>query len=159
MSFLVRRARIHDVDAMTRLIEQRRECYERLEPVFWKRAAGSARTTRWFYTWLLLLSRRTLALVADREGELLGFLIARRARTPPVYDPGGATAIIDDFCVARPELWMQVGRELLAHSRAFGRSAGWSQIIVVCGALDEPKAALLRTADLTVVTNWWRGPA
>jgi hypothetical protein len=82
MSFLVRPARIQDIGAMTRLIEQRRESYERLEPLFWKRAAGSARTTKWFYTWLLLPSRRTLALVADGQGELLGFLIARRVRTP-----------------------------------------------------------------------------
>jgi GNAT superfamily N-acetyltransferase len=159
MSFLVRPARIQDIGAMTRLIEQRRESYERLEPLFWKRAAGSARTTKWFYTWLLLPSRRTLALVADGQGELLGFLIARRVRTPPVYDPGGPTAVIDDFCVARPEQWMTVGAELLACARAFGRKAGWSQIVVVCGARDEAKAALLRATDLAVVTHWWRGPA
>jgi hypothetical protein len=76
-----------------------------------------------------------------------------------VYDPGGPTAVIDDFCVARPEQWMTVGAELLACARAFGRKAGWSQIVVVCGARDEAKAALLRATDLAVVTHWWRGPA
>jgi hypothetical protein len=115
--------------------------------------------TRWFYTSLLLLARHTLALVADKEGDLLGFLVARRARTPPVYDPGGAVAIIDDFCVARPEEWMLVGGELLAHARMLGRKAGLSQIVIVCSAEDEPKSAFLRSTDLAVVTNWWRGSA
>ena len=159
ISFIVRPARIRDVGAMTRLIEQRREQYERVQPVFWKRAAGSAATTRWFYTSLLLLARHKLALVADNEGALLGFLIARRVRTPPVYDPGGPTAVIDDFCVGRPEDWIVVGGELLAHARTFGRKAGWSQIVVVCGAQDEPKSEFLRSTDLALVTNWWRGAA
>jgi len=159
MPFIVRPARIGDVGAMTRLIEQRREQYEKVQPVFWKRAAGSAATTRWFYKSLLLLARRTLALVADDKGDVLGFLIARQARTPPVYDPGGPTAIIDDFCVARPEDWTAVGGELLRHARKFGRKAGWSQIIVVCGAEDEPKSALLQSTDLAVATTWWRAPA
>jgi hypothetical protein len=144
---------------MTKLIERRREQYEAVQPVFWKRAAGSAATTRRFYTWLLLFARRTLALVAVDNADLLGFLIARPGRTPPVYNPGGPTAIIDDFCVARQEDWMLVGGELLMHVRMFGRKAGWSQIVVVCGAEDQPKAALLRSTDLSVVTHWWRGPA
>ncbi|HZF96193.1 MAG TPA: hypothetical protein VEZ20_15125 [Allosphingosinicella sp.] len=159
ISFLIRPARIDDVRAMTTLIEQRREQYERVQPVFWKRAARSASTTRWFYTSLLILARHKLVLVADRDGGLLGFLIARRVRTPPVYSPGGPTAIVDDFCVKHPEDWMAVGGALLAEARALGRKAGWSQIVVVCGAEDEPKAAFLRATDLAVVTNWWRGAA
>lgn len=159
MTVLVRHARVGDVGAMTKLIERRREHYEELQPTFWKRAARSATRTRWFYTSLILLGRHTLALVAEEGSDLVGFLIAKQLRAPPVYDPGGPTVIIDDFCVARPDKWMLVGGSLLAHARAFGRRAGWCQIIVVCGAQDGPKSALLQSTDLSVVTHWWRGPA
>jgi GNAT superfamily N-acetyltransferase len=157
MSSLVRPARLADISAMTRLIEQRREDYERVQPVFWKRAAASSASTAWYYRSLLLFARRSLILVAEDEGRMLGFLIARPARTPPVYDPGGATGVIDDFCVADPREWTEIGGALLADVRAAGRKAGWSQIVVVCGAHDEPKASFLRSAELSIVSNWWRG--
>lgn len=141
---------------MTRLIERRRAEYEQVQPVFWKRAVGSAARTRWFYRSLLLLARRTLILVADENGHLLGFLVARPVRNPPVYDPGGPTVVIDDFCVTSPEQWSVIGRALLEHTRAIARKAGWRQIVVVCGAADEPKAKFLQSAELSIVTNWWR---
>lgn len=156
ITYSVRPARIGDVSAMTRLIERRRAEYEQVQPVFWKRSGGSAARTRWFYSSLLLLARRTLILVADDDGHLLGFLIARPVRNPPVYNPDGPTVVIDDFCVAGPEQWPVIGRALLERTRAIARKTGWRQIVVVCGAGDKPKAAFLQSAELSIVTNWWR---
>ena len=57
---------------------------------------------------------------------LLG--IAAIIGAPPVYDPGGLTCMIDDFCVADPVGWATVGRALLAEAgqqaRARGQPAG-----------------------------------
>jgi GNAT superfamily N-acetyltransferase len=125
--------------------------------MFWKRASSSAARTVWFYRSLLLLARRTLVLVAEDEGDMLGFLIARPTRSPPVYDPGGDTVLIDDFCVASPEEWAKIGGALLARARDVGLVQGWSQIVVVCGAEDKPKSSFLHSTDLSIVTNWWRG--
>ena len=154
MRIEVRAARQRDVPAMVRLIEQRRLDYERFEPVFWRRAPRAARRTALFYR-LLLLRGSTTALVASEEGGVTGFLIARRTRVPPVYDPGGTTVVVDDFAVAGAARWATTGEALLARLRAVGRAAGWRQIVMVCGAADRAKSDLLPAADLHIAATWW----
>ena len=141
---------------MVALIEHRRLDYQAHQSVFWRKAARSAAITWWYYG-SLLLRRRTVALVVDGGTNSLGFLIARPAPVPPVYAPGGSTYLIDDFCVAAPERWDDVGRALLDAIRAIGRHAGWRQLIVICGTDDAPKAALLRSAPLSPASTWWVG--
>jgi hypothetical protein len=154
MKIDIRPARARDIDAMVLLIEARRAAYERYEPIFWRRARNAAGKTKLFYRYLLW-RRSAVVLVASVEGAVAGFLIASVARVPPIYAPGGPTAVIDDFAVASAEDWMTVGNALLAEARSIGRKAGWCQIVVVCGSQDELKTAFLRTTDLRLASTWW----
>ena len=150
---LVRVAQEADIDACVRLAEARRALYETFEPRFWKRAAGASELSRlWFAH--LFAKAETLALVAETEDQVRGFLIAQPTPSPPVYDPGGRTALIDDF-VVEPDLWPIVGRGLLDEARRRLRELGYAQIVVVGARRDEAKTALLEETDLSLASTWW----
>ena len=153
----VRRGDESDLPAMVEMIEDRRGEYEVYEPVFWRKAADSAATTLPFFAGLLAQGTATVLVAWDGD-RLLGFLIAMPVLTPPVYDPGGSTVLIDDFCVAEPSLWSTAGRRLLEHARQVGREADWRQVVVVCGHADQPKSDLLRSTDLSLASTWWTAP-
>ena len=151
----LRPGRWRDVPGMVRLIERKRAAYEQAQPVFWKRAAtAAARTTAWYR--LALLRPRTIVLVATRNGDPCGFLIAMPTRVPPVYDPGGPTVTVDDFAVADDD-WTGIGMPLLTELRRIGRIRHWRQIVVIAGAADAAKLALLRDMDLAIASTWWVG--
>lgn len=89
---------------------------------------------------------------------MVGFVIGLLRPPPPVYDPGGPTLLIDDFCVNRPQDWDDAGAALLNEVRRRGRGRGAVQVVVVCGPQDEPKRRLLEEADLVVASEWWTSP-
>ena len=157
MAVAVRRCLPEDVDDMAALAEARRVRYEVFEPLFWKKAQASLEMGRVFFSHLLG-QQDTLSLLAEMEGRTVGFLIATTARVPPVVAPG-ATAMIDDFCVAEPHLWAQVGPALLEAARTTLRENGFAQIVVVCGFKDEEKTAFLETQNLSLASTWWTAPA
>lgn len=142
---------------MAMLAEARRVRYETFEPLFWKKAQDSLEMGRLFFTHLLS-QPDTLAILAETEGRIVGFLIATAARVPPVVAPG-ATAMIDDFCVAEPAFWGEVGPALLDGARAVLRENGFVQIVVVCGFKDDEKMAFLKTQNLSLASTWWTAPA
>jgi len=150
-----REAHWADVAAITRLIEQRRDEYQVQAPVFWKKSAKSAVWTKGYYRFLLL-TRRATVIVAEEFGTITGFLIAMRARVPPVFDPG-PTIFIDDFCVASPDRWADTGGALIRHLRAIAKERGWRQIIVVSGTADAPKNDFLSSIALSETSSWWTG--
>ena len=152
----MRKARWADVPSMVTIIERRRAVYETCQPVFWKRAANASAKTKLFYRWLLL-RRSAIMLVADRGSEVVGFLIATRARVPPVYDPGGPSMLIDDFAVAEADDWPIVGRALLDGFQSRGRALGCRQVVVVCGAEDAAKTEFLRSTGLRMASTWRAG--
>jgi GNAT superfamily N-acetyltransferase len=157
MSVTVRDCRGDDLAAMAAMAEARRIAYEAYEPLFWKKAGNSADMGRAFFEYLLGQGD-TISLLAESDGRAEGFLIATPARVPPVYEPG-PTAMIDDFCVARPELWPSIGSLLLKAARARLRERGFSQIVVVCGYKDAAKTAFLEAQDLSLTSTWWTAPA
>lgn len=146
-----------DIGQMVALVEARRRVYETYEPVFWKVAEHSAEMTAPWFTALAARLDATVR-VAVEDGVVHGFLIALPTPVPPVYAPGGPTVTIDDFCVRTPDQWETVGRALLDEVRNVGRAAGWRQLIVVGADRDEPKAAMLRGADLRIASTWWTQP-
>ena len=99
-----------------------------------------------------------MSLVAEDDGGFAGFLIATVGPTPPVYDPGGLTAMIDDFAVVSDAAWATTGRDLLGAATARVRDRGATQLVVVCGHRDEPKRAALRAAGLSLASEWYTGP-
>lgn len=152
----VRDCDVGDLDAMAEMAEARRLSYERFEPLFWKKAATSLEMGKAFFAHLIAQAD-TICLLAEVEGRPAGFLIATAARVPPVVDPG-STAMIDDFCVVRPEMWAEVGPALLGAARARLRERGFAQIVVVCGFKDQEKTAFLEAQDLSLASTWWTAP-
>ena len=150
---IIRPATPNDVAACVGLVESRREQYERYEPRFWKKAADSKPST---YPWFARLfdESKSVSLVAAEGSNIVGFLIARDTPVPPVYDPGGPTALIDDFCVVEKR-WRDVGGELLAAARTELQRRGFAQIVVVAAGRDEEKTAFLEASDLSPASTWW----
>ena len=127
--------------------------YEELEPQFWRRADDSRITTiEWFTK--LFSDVDMISLVATEESVVVGFLIARDAPVPPVYKPGGPTALVDDFCVVEGR-WMDVGKHLLLRAKEALRAYGWAQILVVGAHKDIEKMSFLESADLSLASTWW----
>jgi hypothetical protein len=153
----VRAAIASDIDAAVAMVERHRRQYQKYQPTFWHKAAGSAETTQAFFV-ELLRAQDTYFLAAVESAQLLGFLIARKFPAPPVYAPGGDTYLIDDFCVLEPQHWLTTGEALLSHASTLIHEAGAAQIVVVCGDRDLAKAEVLRRAELTIASNWWTKP-
>src|SRR4051812_31067252 len=107
MAVMVRPARFRDVPQLVALIERKRDEYQTLAPLFWKKAEKSAQSTRRYYHFLIVTRRATI-LVAEENGQVAGFLTAARARVPPVFDPG-PTIFVDEFYVTSPERWRDIG--------------------------------------------------
>ena len=154
----VRQGMESDLPALVEMIEARRREYEAYVPVFWRKAADSAATTLPYVASLLAQDTATVLVATDAD-RFLGFLIAMPVPTPPVYDPGGATVLIHDFCVAEPSLWPAVNCRLVEHARQVGREASWRHVAVVCGQADVPQSDLLRSTDLSLASTWWTAPA
>ncbi len=150
----VRKATNSDIEAAIGLAERARRQYQKYQPTFWRKAPDSVARTRTFFSELLSESG-TYFLVAVEGRQQLGFLVARKLPTPPVYAPAGDTYLIDDFCVAEPHHWLTIGEALLSHATTLLHEHGAGQIVVVCGDRDLPKAEMLRRSDLTIASSWW----
>ena len=153
----VRKAATTDIQAAVELAEATRRQLQKYQPTFWRKAAHSAPATEKFFTRLLIESD-TVFLVAIESGQLQGFLIARKFPAPAVFDPGGETYLIDDFCVLEPRLWLSIGEALLSHASTLIHEHGGTQIVVVCADRDLAKTEMLRRSDLTIASNWWTKP-
>ncbi|HXF63946.1 MAG TPA: hypothetical protein VNK95_20140 [Caldilineaceae bacterium] len=160
-AYRIRPAVADEAPAMVALSEQKRTQYAAFQPVFWRKAANAAEVQTAHFR-RLLNQDNVLALVAAQEDKpsapLLGFVIATLIPAPPVYDPGGLTCVIDDFCVADEGAWQTVGRVLLDAVTEQAVTRGAVQVVVVCGHLDEPKRAMLREAGLRIASEWYVKP-
>jgi GNAT superfamily N-acetyltransferase len=153
----VRKAATTDIKAAVELVEQSRRQLQKYQPTFWRKAANSAAATETYFT-RLLSEPDTFFLVAIEGSRFEGFLIARKFPAPPVFDPGGDTWLIDDFCVLEPRLWLSVGEALLSHVSTLIHEHGGVQIVVVSADRDLAKTEMLRRSDLTIASNWWTKP-
>jgi len=156
--YVIRDAISADVDAIAALAEARRADYELAQPQFWRRAVDAVEVHR---PWLAELVRDpdVVSLVATgTEGQLAGYAVATVVPSPPVYDPGGPTGLVDDFQLADPGRWSTLGVELLAAVRERLAARGVVQLVVVCGQHDVAKRAALTTAGLAVASEWYVQP-
>ncbi len=154
----IRAAQADDVPAMVAQSEQYREQLQTYQPVFWRKAEGSAEAQARYFLGLLQRSD-VIALVhrAVNDG-LAGFLIATLQAAPPVYDPGGLTCTIDDFCVAQAIHWPKAGTALLHAAMRLARERGAVQVVVVCPHRDQAKLTLLAGEGLSVASEWHTRP-
>ncbi len=98
----IRAAKETDIPRMVAIAEVKRIEYEGYSPVFWRKASDSAPKQDAFFRHLL--SRGDIiALVAEAEDPLSGFVIGTIISAPLVYKSGGTVCMIDDFAVATPQ--------------------------------------------------------
>jgi hypothetical protein len=146
-----------DVEAMLDLAERRREQYQEYAPIFQK-PAPKARDAQRPYFHQLVQDSKFISLVHEDGQHVDGFIIASLMPAPPVYDPGGATCLVDDFMVEHPRLWSTVGKDLLKEACQQSQTYGAVQVVVVCGPFDHPKRALLQEQGLFVASEWFTRP-
>lgn len=146
-----------DLEQLLKIAAARRQEYARYQPQFWRPATDAVARQRDFFA-SLIDNDDTFIVVARERLNVHGFAVARMADAPPVYNPGGLTCAVDDFAVANPTEWPTVGPLLLSAVRAWGFEHGATQMIVVVAHLDQPKRAMLRTAQLDIASEWWVAP-
>lgn len=86
---------------MVSLSAIKRAEYETYQPTFWRKAQNAEEQQGPFFK-ALIAQENVITLVEKSEGAIRGFIIATLVGSPPVYDPGGLTCLIDDFTVASP---------------------------------------------------------
>lgn len=148
----------NDVPTMVELSDQRRQRYAQYQPVFWRPAADARERHEPFLRDLLARDNAIVRVHERGDGIIDGFILAMLVPAPPVYDPGGLTCSIDDFCLADAADWESIGRRLLDDVMAQAKVRGASQVVVVCGHLDQPKRAMLAAADLSIASEWYVRP-
>lgn len=146
----VRTATAADVEACAGLLKAHREQLAGWNPRFWNPSAIAGPMTVAFLGHLV--DQAETFLVFDRDG-IEGFLIAMPVANPPVFDPGGPSVLVDDFCV-RDGQWMEVGGALLARAREGWKARGVAQIVAVGADADAAKRAFLESQGLATTSVW-----
>jgi len=147
-------AAIKDIKNMVALSDLKRSEYEKYQPQFWKKAENANEIqAKWFKE--LLIREDHIILIAQENEELIGFVVGRLIKAPEVYNPGGMTLMIDDFCVKSSDLWIEVGGKLIEKLKEL--AIGAAQILVVCGHHDELKKEFLKKIGLSIASEWYVG--
>lgn len=156
--FAIRTSELSDTLAMVLLSKAKRLGYEKAQPKFWRYAGeeGDKVQEKWFKE---LLEDKNYVMFTAETGtqEILGFVIGKLMPAPEVYNPGGLTVMIDDFCVKSENLWQSLGHELIEETKAAAKVKGATQILVVCGAHDYPKRKFLSEQNLQIASEWFVG--
>jgi GNAT superfamily N-acetyltransferase len=149
----VRDATEADLDYITELAHKRRVQYAGYQPVFWRPAANARDLHRLFFN-AVLSKEGAWLLVAESDGQPVGFALASLVPAPPVYDPGGKVCFIDDYGVEPVELWPTAGRALAeaAFERAKARGASLANIAI--SPKDEDKLAVIDALGFTIAAEW-----
>jgi hypothetical protein len=153
----VGQAALPDLESMLDLSETKRDEYQTFSPVF-HRAASDACDRQRPYFESAINSNDAIVLVSGSSSVLDGFAIATFVQATPVYDPGGATCVIDDFVVSDSTLWTTVGAELLAEVQSRASKEGAAQTVVVCSPRDEEKHRFLANTGYHIVSEWFTKP-
>ncbi|HVC88629.1 MAG TPA: GNAT family N-acetyltransferase [Gaiellaceae bacterium] len=158
METSIRTARADDAAAAADFAVAKRAEYEAYSPVFW-RPAPTARAKHEPFLRFCIESGDFAALAAERDGTTAGIALAnRRGAPPPFHADREATWFVDDFFVASPDLWQQVGGELLAEVERQASANGAERLIVVTAHGDGPKCAFLASAGFEPAASWWVHP-
>ena len=149
----MRKAEEKDLDAMVVLSAAKRVEYEGYQPIFHKVAADADAKQRLFLK--DQLSKPDMLFLVHEDGTKLdGWLNLRLVGAPPVYNPGGKIALVDDFTVSQAAQWPTVGKALLQEAQKWAKGQGAVLINVVCGPKDAPKRQLLQDLGLSVASEW-----
>lgn len=149
----LRYANAKDVPALVGLSAAKRARCAEVLPRFWHVAdEADAKQTRWFE--YLLDQEDHVALVAEDDVRIRGFVIAHVVDAPPVYDPGGKAARVDDFCVEDEVAWSDVGAALLQELVRVTETLGVRVLMVLSAHHDEAKRAMLDAQGCSPASEW-----
>jgi hypothetical protein len=150
---IIRKATQHDISQMVALSDIKRTNYAHAQPQFWRRSENAnAVQADWFAE--LLEKENYFLFVAENNNALEGFIIGQNVKAPEVYNPGGLTLMIDDFCVAND--WSgDIGNKLLKFITKEAKEHGAAQLVIVCGQHDENKRKFLAMQNLEIASNWY----
>ena len=153
---VIRKAKDIDIISMVELSKIKRQNYEKAQPQFWKYSGTQAEEmqSKWFKE--LLTRDDYIILVAD-ENSVIGFVIGHIISAPEVYNPGGLTLMIDDFCIDHSTTWEVTGGKLIEELKSQAKFKGASQILIVSGAHDKAKRRFLQNMGLTIASEWYVG--
>lgn len=153
----IRLSQASDIQNIVEMSYQKRLSYEKAQPKFWKYAGADAELsqTKWFEE--ILTDNDYIMLAAESNQKIVGFVIGKLMPAPEVYNPGGLTLMIDDFCIADETEWHAIGSKLVQEIKTIAKTKGAAQVLVVCGAHDEPKRKFLRNQNLSIASEWFVG--
>lgn len=152
---MVRLATLDDVSAMAALAEEKRVQYAQYQPIFWRVAEDAVLRHSPFIANQVERSDIITLVHEKLTGIITGFIIATRVPAPPVYDPGGPSCSVDDFCVQGGTDWETAGKQLFdATIDRVRRAWGATQVVVVSGHLDHHKRTFLAQQGLSIATEW-----
>ena len=155
-NFTHRKATDADISFMVALSHQKRRDYEQAQPQFWRYATGAEDSQSEYFKDLLARDDHIM-LISESMNKVAGFIIGHLVKSPEVYDPGGLTLKVDDFCVESSAHWQEIGSKLLAELKQLAEAKGAVQVLVVCGSHDDPKRAFLMDSGLKVASEWYVG--
>jgi L-amino acid N-acyltransferase YncA len=148
------KARKEDIKSMVKLSDQKRRNYEKAQPQFWKRNEDANEIQEeWFAE--LIKKKEFLCYVVEEKAEIVAFVIGQLVEAPKVYDSGGLTLMIDDYCVAYGLQWQNYGQRLLDVVAAEARAQGATQILIVCGHHDQSKNSFLLGEKFSIASKWY----
>ena len=151
----IRASTKNDMEWLVELSRQKRLSYEKAQPQFWRYSGPLAEVEqkKWFEG--MLMNPDAIMLTAESLGEIVGFIIGQLIKAPAVYNPGGLTLMIDDFCVKESRLWQSVGHDLVEAAMKTAKNKGACQSIVVTGRHDKAKTHFLSEAGFSNVSQWF----
>ncbi|MBK2005408.1 GNAT family N-acetyltransferase [Francisella noatunensis subsp. orientalis] len=156
--FVVRTSEITDISTIVALSKAKRLAYEKAQPQFWRYAGEEGDNTQKHWFTELLEDENHVMFTAESDAkEILRFVIGKLISAPEVYNPGGLTLMIDDFCVQSENLWQSVGHKLIEGLKAAAKTKGTTQTLVVCCAHDPPKRKFLSEQSLSIASEWFVG--
>ena len=152
----IMQSQISDIEEMNRLSRDKRKDYEKEHNMFWRWAGESGEKIQreWFKE--LLVSDDYICLTAKQVDQVMGFIIGKIISAPEVYDPGGLTLLIDDFCVINNK-WQTIGAALVMQMKLIAKPRGVEQLIVVSGHHDNDKKRFLKKMNLACASEWFVG--
>ncbi|HQY22392.1 MAG TPA: GNAT family N-acetyltransferase [Gammaproteobacteria bacterium] len=157
-NIVIRLATSVDIEHMVAMSYQKRRDYEKAQPQFWKWAGVDAEVlqAKWFSE-LIARDEHVILVATDSNEKIMGFIIGRLMPAPAVYNPGGLTLMIDDYCIENEHLWGSVGIKLINEIKVIAKAKQAVQILVVCGAHDKVKSQFLKNRGLAVASEWHVG--
>lgn len=149
----ISKASLTDIAEMVALSYIKRRQYEKYQPQFWRYNEGAEKIqTEYFKE--LIADENHICLIAKDNNEVKAFVIGRLVNAPEVYNPGGLTLMIDDFC-SKENDWQNNATKLLDEINQLAKNKGAAQTVIVCGALDKVKNNFLQDKNYQAASIWY----